>query len=252
MSHRFIGLIVTVLGVFCLGGEARAAEVRVLSAAAVSPGLEAAVALYRNTSGQAVTIAYATGPEIQARVGGGEGGFDVVVAPAAVLAALAEGGQLPAKPLPLGKVGIAAAVRPGAPKPDLSSPEALMRSLLAAKTVVISRGSTGVYLEGLFARLGIEQQLEGRLERAQNGAAVVERILGGQGAEIGLSAQTELTLGHDRGLILVGPLPATIQNDTLYSAAAFPAALSRSEVASLMRFLATPQTRAVMEKNGVD
>lgn len=243
---------IAVLGTCVLHGAALAAEVRVLSAAAVTPGLRHMVELYRARSGHAVTVSYANGPEIQQRIGSGERGFDVVVAPEGVLAALAARGSLPSEPTPLGRVGIGAAVKPGAPRPDISDPAALERSLLAAKSVIISRGSTGVYLEGLFQRTGVMPRLGERLVRAQNGGAVVERVLAGDGAEIALTAQTELELGRERGLVLLGPLPEAVQNYTAYAAVAFPDAMLRPEVAGFVALLKSPEAKAVMVANGID
>lgn len=245
---RLTAILAGLIAATALSTGAARAEVKVLSAAAAGPGLEKAAALYRTRSGQAVSIAYATGPEIQQRIGGGETAFDVIVAPDAVLKALAT--RLPGAPVRLGAVGIGLAVKPGAPRPDLSSVEALKAALLSAKTVVISKGSTGVYLEGLFERLGLTAALAGKLERAQNGAGVVTRILDGSGAEVGLAAQTELAGGLSRGLAIVGPLPAPMQNATVYSAAAFPTA--RPDVAGLMSLLASREARPLMIASGID
>lgn len=241
-----------VLAALALAGAAQAAEVKVLSAAAVSPGLAKAAAAYQARTGHHVTIAYANGPEIQQRIGGGEAGFDIVVAPQPILAALSDGGRLKGPATPLGRVGVAAGVKGGAPRPDLADTEAFKRSLLAAKTIVISRGSTGVYLEGLFQRLGITEALAPKLVREQNGAAVVERVLRGEGAEIGLSAQTELALGQEHGFVVAGPIPAAVQNATLYAAVAFPAAAAKSEVAGFMDLLRGAESKAMMVASGIE
>src|SRR5439155_16375984 len=112
-------------------GTAVAAEIKVLSAGAVEPGLRAAAAAFQKQSGHEVNIAFNTAPEIRKRIGGGEA-FDVVIAPPAALEEFAAAGKLTVDRVALGRVGLGVAVRPGAAVPDISSSEALKRSVLQA------------------------------------------------------------------------------------------------------------------------
>jgi molybdate transport system substrate-binding protein len=249
---RRTALVTAALGALALTTAAQAAEVKLLATGAVASGLAKAIDLYRAQSGHTVVVAYSTGPEVAQRIGAGEQGFDVVAAPEPVLAALNASGRLKATSVRLGKVGIAAAIKPGTPRPDLTNADKFNAYLLAAKTVVISRGSTGVHLEEQFKRSSLTPGIEPRLERGRNGAAVVERLLAGNGAEIGLSGQTELAGGVDRGLIVVGLLPAPLQNYTTYAAAAFPQALARPEVEGFMALLKSPASAALMASSGIE
>src|SRR5258708_17528904 len=90
-------------------GAAMAAEIRVLSAGAVEPGLRAAAAAYKKQSGHDVNIAFNTAPEIRKRIGGGDA-FDVVIAPPAALDEFAPAGKVPAERASLGRVGVGVAV----------------------------------------------------------------------------------------------------------------------------------------------
>jgi len=249
---RPTALVTAALGALSLTTAAQAAEVRLLATGAVATGLAKAIALYQAQSGHTVVVSSSTGPEVEQRIGGGEQGFDVVAAPEAVLAALNASGRLKATPVRLGKVGIAVAVMPGTPRPDLTNSDKFKAYLIAAKTVVISRGSTGAYLEEQFKTSGLTSAIGTRLERGRNGAAVVERLLAGSGAEVGLSAQSELAGGVDRGLIVVGLAPAPLQNYTTYAAAAFPQAQARPEVAGFMALLRTPASAAFMASAGLE
>src|SRR5258708_30937371 len=94
-------------------GAAMAAELRVLSAGAVEPGLWAAAAAFQKQSGHDVNIAFNTAPEIRKRIGAGEA-FDVLIAPPAALAEFAGAGKVAAERANLGRVGMGVAVRPGA------------------------------------------------------------------------------------------------------------------------------------------
>src|SRR5258706_12191677 len=124
-----------------LAGAAMAAEIRVLSAGAVEPGLRAAAAAFKKQSGHDVNIAFNTAPEIRKRIGGGEA-FDVVIAPPAALDEFAGAGKVAAERANLGRGGMGAAVRPGAPVPDISSRDARKRSGLPAESVVFNRASS--------------------------------------------------------------------------------------------------------------
>jgi molybdate transport system substrate-binding protein len=136
-------------------GPALAAEINILSAGAIEPGLVAAVDLFRKDTGSEVKIKYATAPAILERAGGGEAA-DVVIAPPAVIDELAKAGKLDGQGrMTVGRVGVGIIVRNGAAKPDVSSTEALKHALLDADSVVYNKASSGLYLEKLFERLGV-------------------------------------------------------------------------------------------------
>src|SRR5262252_11231479 len=105
-----------------------AAEIKVLSAGAVEPGIRDAAAAFTKQSGNEVKITFNTAPEIRKRVTGGEA-FDVVIAPPAALDEFSSAGKIAADRVELGRVGLGVAVRPGAQLPDISSTESLKRSV---------------------------------------------------------------------------------------------------------------------------
>src|SRR2546423_1565036 len=100
-----------------------------------------------------------------------------------------------------------------------SGVDALRQALLRADSVVYNQASTGLYLEKLFEKMGIADQLKPKTTRYANGAQVLEHVIKGKGNEIGFGAITEIKLFEAKGLKLVGPLPAEVQNYTSYSAA---------------------------------
>ena len=100
-------------------------------------------------------------------------------------------------------------MRPGVEPPDIGSADALKAALLSADTVVFNRASTGVYVEAMLQRLDIADAIRAKSERLPDGASVMRRLLAGTAQrEIGFGAMTEISLFRDRGLQLVGPLPA--------------------------------------------
>ena len=238
------------LVVGALLAQAAAAEITVLSAGAIQPGLAAAAAAFEKQTGHAVKITYATAPQIAARVGGGET-FDVVIAPPAVLDELANAGKLGDR-LSVGRVGVGVAVRAGARVPDISSAEALKRSLLAAESLVFNRASTGMYVETLLKNMGIYEQVEGKTTRYADGTAVHEHVLKGQGREMEFGAIPDILLHRDEGLRLVGPLPAEVQNYTSYAAAPMTAAPSADAALVFVRFLGSAAAKALFTASGIE
>jgi molybdate transport system substrate-binding protein len=233
---------------FAFASPALATEIRVLSGGAVEPGLVAAADAFRKETGNEPKIGFATAPEIRQRVGAGEIP-DVVIAPPAVLDAVAKTGKFDSEArVEVGRVGIGIAVRDGVPKPDISTAEALKRALLDADTIVYNRASSGLFVEALLQRLGLAEQTQAKTTRYA-GSEMLEHVINGKGNELAFSPVTEILLYRGKGLQFVGPLPAEIQNFTVY--AAEPG--SRSEAAlAFVRFLGTPAAKAIFVAAGVE
>jgi molybdate transport system substrate-binding protein len=228
-----------------LAPPAHADELRVLSAGAVEPGIRPAITAFEQRSGHRVTLAFATAPQIRRRVEAGES-FDVVIAPPVVLDALA-----PTAPrVPIGSVGIGVAVRPGAALPDIATAEAFTQALRDADSLVFNRASTGLYIEGLLKKLGLEAETAAKTTRYADGAAVMEHVLHGQGRELAIGAVTEIRLVRERGLQFVGPLPPPLQNTTAYLASPLRAPAGEAAQA-LLRELAGAQARATYNAAGI-
>jgi molybdate transport system substrate-binding protein len=239
-----------ILAVIALFARPLGAEIKVLSAGAVQPGLNAAAAAFETQSGQTVTITYATAPQIATRIGMGER-FDVVVAPPAVLDGLARDGKIEDGQT-VGRVGVGVEVRAGAPVPDITGVEAFKRSVLAAESLVFNRASTGAYLETLFRNMGISEQIQNKITRYADGTAVHEHVLAGRGNEIGFGAIPDILLHRDKGLQLVGPLPPEVQNYTAYVAAPMTGAVNAEAGRAFVHYLASPAARALFTTRGIE
>jgi molybdate transport system substrate-binding protein len=228
---------------------AEAAEIKIISGGAIEPGLEAVAHSFEKQSGHRVRITFNTAPQLRKRVADGER-FDVVIAPPAVLDELAKAGKVSGEGhVPAGRVGVGVTVRSGAAAPAIGSVEALKQALLRADSVVYNQASSGLYLEKLFDKLGIGAQLKPKTTRYANGAQVLEHVIKGKGNEIGFGAMTEIRLFEPKGLKLVGPLPAEVQNYTSYSAAV---AGSSDAARAFVRYLATPAAKNDFAANGVE
>jgi molybdate transport system substrate-binding protein len=243
-----------ILGAVAAAGFAQGAataEIRVLSAGAIEPGLKAAAALFQKSTGHTVKITFNTAPEIRKRVAGGEI-QDVVIAPPAAIEEFSKAGKVSPQGTELGRVGMGVAVRPGAPLPDISSPDALRKSILEADSIVFNRASTGQYFEGLLRKMGLYEQVEKKTTRYPDGNAVMEHVLKGKGREIGFGPITEILLHRDQGLRLVGPLPGETQNYTRYTASVMAGAPSAGAAQELVRYLGTPPAKAAFSAAGIE
>ncbi len=231
---------------------AHSAEVRVLSAGAVEPGVQAFAKQARGELGMDLRIEFNTAPQIAKRLADGEV-FDILISPPAVIdKALADGKVLAAGRVAIGRVGAGIAVRSAAPAPAVATVDELKRALLAADSLVYNSASTGLYLDRLFASLGLFDQLQAKTTRYANGAAVMEHLIKGHGTEIGFGAITEIRLYTDQGLRFVGPLPAEVQNYTNYDAALMRGAAAPDAAAAVLRQLASPAAKAAFTAAGIE
>ena len=185
--------------------------------------------------------------DIRKRMHAGEAA-DLVIGSAALIDELIHAGRLRAgSRVDLVRSGIGVAVKKGARKPDVSSVEALTRSLHAAKSIAYSSGPSGVYLAGLFERLGIAAELKDRMQQMPPGALVGELAARGE-KEIAFQQIPELR--QVEGIDIVGPLPPEIQSVTVF-AGGIPAASKEPEnAAALLAFLSSPSSAAAVRKHG--
>jgi molybdate transport system substrate-binding protein len=231
---------------------AAAADIKVLSAGAVEPGLHRAVEQFKRATGHDVTIQFNTAPQIAQRM---QDGYvaDVLIAPPPALKQQLDAGRVLADgQVVLGKVGVGVTVRKDASLPNIATTDDLKATLLAAETLVYNTASTGLYLERLFERLGIAEQLKPKTTRHANGEAVMLHVINGTGRQIGFGAITEIKLFEAKGLRLVGPLPADVQNFTSYGAALMANAPQAEAAKAFITYLATPEARMAFNAAGIE
>jgi molybdate transport system substrate-binding protein len=227
------------------------AEINVFSAGAVQPGIVKVIEAFRNASPHHVKITFATAPIILKRIGAPDG-LDVVIAPPAVLDEWVKAAKTTAADrVTIGRIGVGVMVRESAPLPRIASVDDFKQALLSAESVVYNQASTGIYLEKLFERLGIAEQLKPKTVRYPDAAAVLDHIAKGNGAEIGLGATTVIIEGVNKGLKFVGPLPPEIQNYTTYAAAVVNAGSASDAAREFVRFLTGPVAQKVFASAGI-
>jgi molybdate transport system substrate-binding protein len=240
-------------GLLCalLMQQAAAAELSVLSAGAIEPGLKNVIAAFEKETGHKVRLQFNTAPALRKRITDGEA-WDVLIAPPSVLDELGQSRKLGTERVSVGRVGMGVVVRPGAPVPDIGSVASLQQALRQSESLVFNRASTGLYLESLLRKMGLWTELEARTTRYPDGAAVLDHVLQGRGREIGFGAMTEILLYRDKGLRLVGPLPAEVQNYTSYSGTVMDGAKDPQLALGFVRYLASPQGRSLFVAAGIE
>ncbi len=241
--------IVVLLALFAVAAPVAAADILILSGGAAQSPLKAALPAFESSSGHRVVIAFAPAGEIAKRVASGEV-FDLLIMPAENVEAYEKQGKVvPGSRAPLGKVGIGVAVNERAPAPDVSTPEALKRALLAAKSVVYidpARGTSGKHFAGVLEQLGIAQEVNAKAKLG-SGGYVVEPVGRGE-IELGVHQITEIL--PVPGVKLVGPLPPALQKWTTYTAVAMPGAKSPEAARALVAYLTSAEARALFEPKG--
>lgn len=242
-----------IAGTLLFVGTLQADEIRVMTSGGfAAPHLALVFPFERATKHNVVTDATSTGvgeDSISSRLRRGEPVDVVILADASLDELIKEGRVVAGSRVALARSGIGMAVRAGAPKPDISSVEALKRVLLQAKSIAYSAQVSGVYLSTeLFSRLGIADQMRAksqRIERERVGAVVAR----GE-AEIGFQQISELL--PIAGIDYVGPLPAEVQRVTVFSAGVAVGAKSPEAALALIRFFLSPEGAHVMTKSGLE
>jgi molybdate transport system substrate-binding protein len=257
MKSKLATLRALVLGftaAVLLSGAANAAEVRVMISGGLTAAFKALVPEFERTTGNKVITAY--GPSmgttinaIPVRLERGEPA-DVLILVGYALDDLVKQGKVVAdSKVDLVKSPIGIAVKSGAPKPDISSADAVKRALLAARTIAYSDSASGVYVSTeMFAKLGIADAMKGKARQIP--ATPVGEIVAKGDAEIGLQQIAELK--PVAGIDIVGTLPAELQKITVFSAGIATVSKEPDAGKALIKFLASPAARAEIVKSGLD
>ena len=254
LSIQFRAFALAILSVFLLTVTASAAEVRVMISGGLTAAYKALVPEFERGTGHKVLTAYGpsmgtTTNAIPIRLERGEPA-DVLIMVGYALGDLVKNGKVVADSrVDLVKSLIGIAVKTGAPKPDISSPDALKRSLLAAKSVAYSDSASGVYVSTeMFGKLGIAEAMKDKARKIP--ATPVGEIVARGDAEIGFQQVSELK--PVEGIDIVGPLPDELQKITIFSAGIATVSKEPDAGKALIKFLASPAARAELIKSGMD
>ena len=236
-----------------VGIAAEAAEVKVLSASAFRYVMTDLGPKFERATGHKLAITFGNLGAIVKRVQGGETA-DVVIVPRQGIDGFVKDGKADAGNVTaLARAGMGVAIRKGAPKPDISSPEALKRTLLAAKSITYGNpadgGVDGTHFAEVLARLGIANEMKSKTVFPKAAGLVGGFVANGE-AELGV--QQIQNLISVPGIELVGPLPGNLQNTIVFAAVVMAGAGNAEASKALVDFLRTPEAAAVIKAKGME
>ena len=248
---RLVALIVSTGVLFA--GTAFGEDIRIMSAGGMAAAHLALVPEFERATGhKVVTDATSTGigrDSIASRVRRREPVDVLILTRDGIDELITEGRVVAASRVDLARSSIGMAVRRGAPKPDISSVDALKRALLEAESIAYSAQVSGVYLSTeLFPRLGIVDQVMKKSKRVDVGR--VGAVIARGEAAIGFQQISELL--EVPGIDYVGPLPAEVQRVTVFSAGVAVGARNADAARAFIEFFSSAKGVETMSKSGLD
>ena len=246
------GLAATFVVAICscvLAGAVHAVEVKVLASTGVRDVIVALAPDFERSTGNKVVGMWAGTVDVLKRLEGGEVVDLVILAAPDIDNLIKQGKIVPGSGVPLLRSDVGVCVRAGAPRPDISTPDAVKRTLLAVKSIGYSSGPSGTYLLGLFQRMGIADEMKAKATVPPPGVAVGDLVARGE-VELGFHQVSELL--PVAGIDYLGPLPAAIQGTTVFTGGIHASAAQPGAAGSLVKFLASPEAVPVIRKKGME
>jgi molybdate transport system substrate-binding protein len=229
------------------------AELTVYSTIGVRSAAEELFGQFEKTSGYALSVTWGTAPMLVRRIESGETADVLVLSRAGIDALLQQGKIAPRSDVTLASSGVAIAVKAGAPKPDISTPEALRETLLKTKAIAYSEpaagGASGVYFAKLLERMGIAEQMKPKTKYPPAGGFSAALLMTGE-AELAVQQKPELL--HVAGAEIVGFLPGDLNLVTEFAAGIAPGCKNAEAAKDLISFLRMPDSKAAFEAKGLE
>jgi molybdate transport system substrate-binding protein len=229
------------------------AELTVYSTIGVRSAAEELFGQFGKTSGHTLAVTWGTAPMLVKRIESGETADVLVLSRAGIDALLKQGKIAPGSDVTLAGSGVAIAVKAGAPKPDISTPEALRETLLKAKAIAYSEpsagGASGVYFAKLLERMGIAEQMKPKTKYPPAGGFSAALLMTGE-AELAVQQKPELL--HVAGTEIVGFLPGDLNMVTQFAAGIMPLSKQPDAAKALIAMLRTPESKTAFRAKGLD
>jgi molybdate transport system substrate-binding protein len=232
-----------------LAAMVHSAEIKVIASAAVKESYQELVPEFEKVSDHKVVTLWSGTADIMKRVKAGETADLIILGSNSIDELISLGKIVPGSRVDLMKSAIGVAVRAGTQRPDISSGEALKQTLLSAKSIAYSTGPSGVYLDSLFQRMGIANELKPKLKQPPSGGSIAEMIVRGE-AEIGFQQVSELV--HATGIDYLGPLSPDVQQITVFSSGISISAKEPVAAKALVMHLRSPAAAPIITKNGME
>ena len=251
---RKLGVAIALAVVMAASGSAQGAEIRALITTAMKPVIDELVPAFERATRHTLRVTYGpTGP-LSKRLNDGEAA-DLIIISDDGIDALIRAGKVAGARKDVARTEVGVAVGKGAAKPDISSPDAVKRTLIAAKSVAFvgpaSGGVTNAHLMKMYEKLGITAEIAGKAKFAAGGPnGRVSALVASGDAEIGLQQISELM--SEPAVDVVGRLPEGLRIFTIYSAGIPASAKEAAAAWALLTHLTTPQTVPVWQAKGLE
>jgi molybdate transport system substrate-binding protein len=250
-TTRRLGAMLLVMAGLAGIGRAEAAEIKVLSAGAVRTIVTELAGAFEKETGHKVSLDFGTVGVTRQRLAT-EPADVVIMSDVAIDESIKQDRVVSGTRTDIARTGIGVGVRDGAPKPDISTPEAFKQSLLAAKSLTYvdpAQGATsGIHFAGVLQTFGITDAMK----------AKTTLVPGGYPAELVAKGEVEMVVHQIseivpvKGVTLVGPLPREVQKVTVYSAGIATKATAPEVARAFVAFLTTPAVKPKFAAAGLD
>ena len=247
---RFLNITVVAAAIAALNAGAQAADIKVICSNGFQAVMRELGPQYEHATGHKLIVSYGLAAVLGKAIEGGEA-FDLTILAPPQIDALIQQGRIAADSRAvLARSGIGVMVRSGAPKPDISTVDAFKRALLNAKSIAFPpQGQSGIYLVGLIERLRLTEALKTKMMPIPNGPLTGETVARGE-AELGITPIGELLAV--KGVALVGPLPAEVQNYIVQTAGVSATAAQGAAARDFLKFLMAPANAHVIAEKGME
>lgn len=231
------------------GVSAQAADIKVVAPNAVKEAVVEIASRFAKETGHKVEFTWGGSEAITKRIADGEE-FDIVVTTSQAIDRMASAEKVAAaSKTDFSRSAVAAAVRSDISRPNISTVDGVRQALLSAESIAISSGASGRYFEQLFERLGVAEQIKHKIKQPPSGAQIGDLLARG-GAELGFQQVSELL--HAKGIVYLGPLPAEIQNYTVWSAGLHKSSRHPELARTLILALVASEAKDALSKHGLE
>lgn len=226
----------------------QAAELKVIAGGSMTASMNALTAPFEKASGHKLSIHFDSTPNIIARVNSGTP-FDVAIVPVDVFKdAMAKARFASGPTIDIARVGYGVIVRAGAAKPDISTPDAFKKALLAVPSIAfLPASAAGAYVTKVFERLGIAEEMKAKTKVQAAPAQIAQAVAKGE-AELGVFLANVLTAP---GVELVGPFPGDLQQELVFTSAVAADTKETDAAKALIDYLRTPEATAIIKTAGM-
>jgi molybdate transport system substrate-binding protein len=247
-SLKSVAILLSAAFIMIPSASLQAAELKVIAGGSMTASMNALAAPFEKASGHKLSIHFDSTPNIIARVNSGTP-FDVVVVPVDVFKdAAAKARFAPGPTIDIARVGYGVIVRAGAPKPDLSTPDAFKKSLLAAPSIAfLPASAAGAYVTKVFERLGIGEEMKAKTKVQAAPAQIAPAVAKGE-AELGVFLTNVLVAP---GVELVGPFPGELQQELVFTSAVAADTKEADAAKALIDYFRTQEATAIIKAAGM-